>query len=513
MRFSPLFALCALSLAPLAPAAEPVAATVPDLQKELAAHVNDARFGGATWGVKIVSLDSGVTIFEDHADRLMSPASNAKLYTCAMAIDVLGADYRILTPVYGTAKPGADGTLNGDLIVSGRGDPSWRSRGTKKEFYSIFDPFVTALKKAGVKHITGDIVGDATWIRGVPTGSSWTVNDLNDDFGAEISALSIDDNYAELHVIPAAVAGQPATLEWMLPDTGLTLDNRTVTVPAGTAKHIESHRLLGETVVHVSGEIPVGATAESLDLPVPRPAAWFAAALKSALVRAGIAVDGGARSLRWPDAPATGPDTGVIKLAEIESPPMRQLIADVMKPSQNLEADLLFAQVGEVRRAPDASPHLTTEEAGVVQLRDFLQRHHLPAEEVLFEEGSGLSRNDLVTANATAALLKFMATHRAGADYAAALPIAGVDGSLRRHMKGTPAENNVHAKTGTLRWANSLSGYVTSAAGEHLAFSLMLNRYVAPKGHSAAGELDAIAVMLARFAGKTAPADAAAQSN
>ena len=258
---------------------------------------------------------------------------------------------------------------------------------------------------------------------------------------------------------------------------------------------MEAVRLTGENVVHVFGELPVGDKAEILDVTVPRPAAWFAAALREALARKGIRVAGGARSVRWPDAPAGGATS--VKLGEVKSPPLRELVTALMKPSQNLETDLLFAHLGEVRRVADAPAvpgARTSEEYGVAALQEFLKKSGLPADEVRFEEGSGLSRNNLTTANAT---------HREAKSFGESLPIAGVDGSLKRRMKGTPAEGNVRAKTGSLRYANALSGYVTTAAGERLAFSLMLNRSVPPAGRTARDDLDDIAVMLAQFAGRS----------
>jgi D-alanyl-D-alanine carboxypeptidase/D-alanyl-D-alanine-endopeptidase (penicillin-binding protein 4) len=127
----------------------------------------------------------------------------------------------------------------------------------------------------------------------------------------------------------------------------------------------------------------------------------------------------------------------------------------------------------------------------------------LPVDEVRFEEGSGLSRNNLATANATTALLKTMATHPEAKAFADSLPVAGVDGSLRRRMKGTAAEGNVRAKTGSLRYANSLSGYVTTAAGERLAFAVMINRGIQPAGRTAREDLDDVAVMLAGLGGRS----------
>ena len=213
-----------------------------------------------------------------------------------------------------------------------------------------------------------------------------------------------------------------------------------------------------------------------IDTPVPRPAEWFAAALKEALRRSGIKVDGAARAVFWPSSPPPA----AIKLGEVVSPPLRELVHDFMKPSQNLETDLIFEHTGEMTRPTNAPPWETSEDCALSALDQFLATNGLPAGEVHFDEGSGLSRNNLTTANATVALLQFMAKHRAGKDFIAALPLAGVDGTLRRRMKNTPALQNVQAKTGTLRWANSLSGFVTTAAGEHLVFSLMLNRYATP---------------------------------
>lgn len=473
------------------------AATLADLRAQLEAHVNSPRFNGALWGVKIISLDTGRTWFEHHAERLLSPASNSKLYTSALAFDRLGSDFRFVTPLLATAKPDATGELRGDLVVSGRGDPSWKARDAKKDFGTIFEPFVAAIEQAGVKHITGDVVADATFFRSFPNGAGWTADDLMDDYGAEISAVTLEDNFADLRVTPGAKAGDPCVLAFVQPNTGLVLDNRTITLAAGGKKHLTRVRLFGENIVHLFGEVPLGAAAELIDVTVPHPATWFASALKDVLAQRGIRVDGVARSVRWPDAPAAG--AGSVKLGEITSPPLSDLITALLKPSQNLETDLIYDYLGEKFRAPDAPALQTSEESATALLQEFLKTNHLPADEVRFEEGSGLSRNNLVSANATVSLLKFMSAHRASKEFYGALPIAGVDGSLRRRMKGTAAEKNVHAKTGSLRYANSLSGYVTTAAGEHLAFSLMLNRSVLPAVRGARDELDEVAILLANF--------------
>jgi D-alanyl-D-alanine carboxypeptidase/D-alanyl-D-alanine-endopeptidase (penicillin-binding protein 4) len=495
-------ALLALGLVGAAAPALPAKAAdaADELGARLEAYLAQPRFHGAAWGVKVVSLDTGRTLFAHDADRLLSAASTSKLYVAALALDRLGGDYRIVTPILATARPDGAGRLQGDVIVWGRGDPSWSARRGGGSFEDVFEPFAAALLRAGVSHITGDLVADATWFQSPPVGAGWAAADLGYGYGAEISAVTLEDNYAELRVAPAADAGRPCALTLLPPHTGLVLDNRTVTTAPDGGRQIEARRVLEENTVRVFGEWPVDAAEAVVPVAVPRPAQWFAAALKAALARHGIRVDGAARSVRWPEPPAAGP--ACVRLGEVASPPLRELVAACLKRSQNLAAALLFAHLGELARPADAPAWRTSGECAAAALQEFLRRHGLPADEVQLEEGAGLSPDNLATAQATTALLQFMAARRDAGDFVGALPVAGVDGTLRRRMQGTAAEGNVRAKTGSLHWAHVLAGYVTSAAGERLAFCVMLNRAVAPPDRDVGAELDAIAVLLAEFPGR-----------
>ena len=314
------------------------AATLSELTNQIQAHISQPRFNGAAWGIKIVSLDSGQTIFEDHPDRLLSPASNSKLYSSAMALDRLGADYRIVTEIKASSAPDPDGTVHGDLVISGRGDPSWNARHAGTNFWDLFSPFVVALSNAGVRQVTGDLIGDATFFHSAPNGSGWAVSDLEDSDGAEISALTLADNSTQLRVAPGAQPGDACVLSIVDPYTGFVLDNQTATLTNGAPRRIEAHRYPGENVVHVFGELPAGGEPLLIDMAVMRPAQWFAAALKEALRRNGIIVQGAARSVYWP---ATAPKANV-KVGEVASPTLREIIRDFLKPSQNLETDLIF---------------------------------------------------------------------------------------------------------------------------------------------------------------------------
>jgi len=490
MKFLPRLALV------LAMFASAVLLRATTLQEQVTAFVSQARFEGAIWGVQIVSLDTGATLAEFQPRVRQSPASNSKLYTGALALARLGSDYRIHTPLLATATVQPDGTLAGDLVISGRGDPSWGAREGKPEFWSVFAPFVDALKKAGVKRIRGDVVADGTWLRQPPDGESWSVDDMRNDFGAELSGVTVLDNYVEIRVTPGAREGDPCRMEVLEPHSGLNFVNRTKTLASGAKSTADTRRLFATQTVDVIGGVAVGAKPEIVEAPVPRPAQWFAVGLKAALARAGLTVDGAARSAIWPEPPARGD----IVLGEVVSPPLRDLVAGFMKPSQNLETDLVLAQVGETLRHDATPASARSDELALAELKVFLAECGVGANQVIFDEGSGLSRNNLTTAEATVRLLVHMAKHREAPAFIASLPIAGRDGSLAKRMKGTAAENNVRAKTGGLRWAATLSGYATTAAGERVAFSLMLNRHVGTAERRATTELDELAVMIANYA-------------
>lgn len=476
--------------------------TLARLQGEITAHLAQPRFSGALWGVKIVSLDTGKTLFESHADRLLSPASNCKLFTGALALDRFGGDYRISTPIYATAKPNRAGAIRGDLIIVGHGDPTWNSRRFGTNFWDIFEPFVSALTNAGIRRVTGDLITDATYFRGEPTASSLMIDDFQNGECPYISALTINDGLAQVRVTPGAGVGAPCRLTRLQPDADLVISNCAVTVSSNGAHHVEYYMPFGEKMIYVFGQLPLGDASERLDIPDLDPAGWFGVAFKDAVARHGIKISGQVRPVTWPQNLILNTNRAV-RIGEVFSPPLREVVRLYLKPSQNLECDTVLAHVGETTRTADTLPWRTSEDLGLAALHQFLVTNGLPAGEVHFDEGSGLSNNNLASANSLVRLLQFMATNRWAQDFENALPIAGVDGTLLRRMTNAPAAGNVRAKTGTLHWANSLSGYVTTAAGEQLAFSLMLNRYDPPPDRKRTDELDDIAVMLAGFNGRS----------
>jgi D-alanyl-D-alanine carboxypeptidase/D-alanyl-D-alanine-endopeptidase (penicillin-binding protein 4) len=180
------------------------------------------------------------------------------------------------------------------------------------------------------------------------------------------------------------------------------------------------------------------------------------------------------------------------------------IAAQTLKASQNLYTELILRTLGKVATVPEAeaAPRRSSESAGVEVVKAFLKEAGVDGAALLLADGSGLSRDDMITAEATVQLLVYMSKHAHAAAFREALPIAGVDGTLRNRMRGTVAENNLRAKTGSLSSAASLSGYVTTAAGERMVFSILVNNY--PEGvEPRAACIDPIAVLIASFAGKS----------
>jgi D-alanyl-D-alanine carboxypeptidase/D-alanyl-D-alanine-endopeptidase (penicillin-binding protein 4) len=475
--------------------------TLSSLQARLGADLNEGRFAQAQWGVQVVSLDSGKILFEHNADKLMKPASNAKLYTTALALDRLGPDYRIKTSFYAAAKPGSDGVIHGDLIVYGRGDPSFSARFNDGDYKKALQPAVDAFQAAGIKQIDGELVGDESFFHGPAYGSEWTWDDLQNYYGAPASALSFQDNVIDLVFNPGEALGAPCQIVTMPATTFVTFSNRTETAETNARARIRIYRPMGGNLAYVWGRVPLGSTGQADAVSVNDPALWFVTMLKEALAQNGIVVSGAVREMNWLDRETAPLDLAKLtEVASVESRPLAEIVKQTLKPSENLYAQLLLLQVGaKVVESRDISDG-NTEQAGVAEMRRFLRQAGIDRGMALLEEGSGLSRASLVTPGATVKLLTFMSRHRHREAFIDALPIAGVDGTLRNRFKGTPAEGNVRAKTGSLGYVDTLSGFLNDGGREKLVFSIMLNNYrETDPEHTGRAEIDKLVRMLVDY--------------
>lgn len=498
----------------------PTSRSLAELQARVGDVLRKPELASAIVGIKVASLETGRVLFAENATKLLRPASNMKLYTVATALDRLSPDYRFTTSVYAVNRQDENGVIHGDLTIYGRGDPSIAARFNNGDYLKAIENLATRITEAGVKRVEGDLVGDETYFVGPQYGSGWAWEDLQWWYGAEVSALTVNDNALDLTVKPGTQVGTPAVIITGPPDPLLTITNRVTTSPRGSRRDLTLFRGLGENTLTISGSIAIDDGGYTASVGISHPALLFVYLLRAALAQKGVIIAGKSRTtgalnhalMTDRGATLSGAGNGGsepfkpgVEIATMQSPPLNVIAAQTLKPSQNLYTELILRTLGRVvPLATTAATNTvrTSEAAGIEVVRTFLKEAGIDAGALVLNDGSGLSRDDMVTAEATLQLLTYMTRRPQASALRDALPIAGVDGTLRNRMRGTLAENNVRAKTGSLSSAASLSGYLTTAAGENVVFSIMVNNF-SPELDPRSVCIDPIVVLLASFAGRS----------
>jgi D-alanyl-D-alanine carboxypeptidase/D-alanyl-D-alanine-endopeptidase (penicillin-binding protein 4) len=486
---------------------QPAAAAAPQVRPALAARIDaiirQPRYAAADWGIAVVSLDSGRTLYAHQADKLLQPASTAKLFTAALTLSTLAADYRIPTRLL-SAAPIRHGRLDGPLLLYGMGDPTL---GTPDANPDWADDLAAQLVARGIRKVRGDLVADATYFAGPRFGNGWEASDLLGWFAAPASALSVHENMVSLTVTPAARVGQPPLLTFSPAVAAPPLADTLTTAAPHEPDDINLYRALGDPLLHAFGSVAAGTPQRTYRLAIPDPARQAGEELLAALARHGVRLQGGLRVLAWPQNDAALRANARI-LAEVLSPPVSDILARGLKRSQNLylqnllQIDGVGAQAAAANQ-PDAPVGFLGSAAwGLHALHGLLEHIGIEPSSVLLEEGTGLSRDDLVTPAAMVRLLQYLAAQPWAATLRGMLPTAGVDGTLEWRMRDGPATDRVQAKTGSMTHVHSLAGYVTTTDGRQLAFAIMLNNYQrAPDGPRANQDIDAIVALLAGWRG------------
>ncbi|MGY3039327.1 D-alanyl-D-alanine carboxypeptidase/D-alanyl-D-alanine-endopeptidase (penicillin-binding protein 4) [Rhodanobacter sp. TND4EL1] len=466
-----------------------------ELAARIDSQITQPRFAAAQWGVAVISLDSGHTVYAHEADRLLQPASTTKLFTAALALAVLGPQYRLPTRLFASASL-VRGRLNGPLILYGMGDPTLGSSSSP----DWAEQLASQAAARGLKFVQGDLIADDTYFASPTFGNGWEAGDLQSWFAVPSSALSVQENIATITVTPG-ITGKPAGISVSPVEAAPAIDNRMLTGAARSRDDINLYRAPGTRTLYAFGHLAARSPAKHFKLAMVDPA-WVAGTqLRQALKRHDIHVTGKLRTIHWPQPETATLDQSGL-LGEVLSPPLQEIVARGLKRSQNLYMQNLLLAVGAAQ-STDAPGFSSSENRALHALRQLLTEVGIPPASYLIEEGAGLSRRDLVTPNAMARLLGYLAAQPFASTVRAGLPVAGVDGTLIHRMRGTAAANNLQAKTGSMSQVHCLAGYVTTAAGERLAFAIMLNNYQRPgNAPSASSDVDAIAVQLANYRGR-----------
>ena len=459
--------------------------------------LDDSDFDDAYWGALVTDLETGAVLYERNAARRFIPASNMKLFTTAAVLDALGPDFRYETRLYADGDI-TNGTLRGGLVVRGSGDPTFGGRYTGGDLTLVFRQWADSLRAAGVRRVTGVVVGDDDVFDNVHLGEGWQWDDLVWYYGAEIAGLQFNEGTINVKVRGTS-PGQPARIE-VEPDFGYArLINQTTTTAGGDI-HEGYRRDLGDNDFTITTTVPAGRVEEEA-LAIVNPTEYFVSTMVGVFRQAGIQVDAEQVDVdewgRLPDYSA------LTRIASHQSPPLSAIVGETNTESNNLYAEHLLRTLGAyVYRGTDLPTGSAW--AGAAAAEPFLRRLGVDPESFRIADGSGLSALNRLTPVGIVAILRGMHEHpdRATREaFYSSLAVGGYTGTLRSRYRSGDARGNVHAKTGYISGARTLSGYVTSARGHLLAFSLLCNNYSVSTSRVNRAQ-DQIVELLADFEGR-----------
>jgi serine-type D-Ala-D-Ala carboxypeptidase/endopeptidase (penicillin-binding protein 4) len=447
-----------------------------DLKSSIDGLLADPALKHGVQGVVVESLSTGTTLYERNRDMVFLPASNFKLLVSATAITRLGPDFNYSTRLCYTGNIDPNGRLDGDLFLVGGGDPILSTNDLSE--------MVNAIRKKGIRRITGRIIGDDSRFDIQRLGTGWSSDDEPYYYAAQISALNLDRNVIGVYVSPGVKEGGLARVSLKPVTSYVRVECTATTGSAKSENTVSVDRVRGKNVIRVTGSIPLDAkaTAPVELITMEEPAFYAAMMFRDLLGRSGVIVNGSAALGK------VGPDAQL--LTEHHSLPLSSILPLLNKPSDNLIAEVLLKTIGrEIKGKGTAA-------AGEEAELGFLKEIGADTTAVAINDGSGLSRKDYISPGNLVTILRFMWNSPHSRAFVDSLPIAGVDGTLRSRMKGTPAEGNVRAKTGYSSRVSTISGYVTTRSGQPLVFCIMMNGQMCPNPESTRIQ-DAICELLA----------------
>jgi len=478
----------------------PLATAAQSLPRRLDARLDAPPYDRHLWGVALVN-EKGALVYGRNPRQLFIPASNTKIVVAAVASALLPPDWTVKTSLYANG-PVTGGVLQGDLVLYGRGDPTFGKRcfatdtlregACERDSFTRLRELADALQKRGVREIRGDLVGDGSWFEPLTVHPGWETYDVNWWYAAPVTGLGFNDNSVDFVWGPGTRAGTPAVIT-MSPDVGdVVFENRTVTVPAGGRSDIGDRffREPGTLNVWAGGTAALDKPTQTESFAMPDPNLFTARAFRQVLQEAGIAIAGTTRSTTdstlYRQARSTPP------LAEITSRPLREWIFPILNRSQNWFAEMVLKQLGrQFGRGGSWTEGLS------VERRFLIDSVRVDSTEFSLSDGSGLSSGNLVSPAAFTRILRFIRAHPRAATFLAALPQSGQVGSLKSRFLRTPLEGRVRAKDGSIAGVNSLSGFIERPDGGPLVFSVIANHYWGG-GRATVARIDSLVLEMAR---------------
>lgn len=447
------------------------------LAEQIHEFFEDDRFSNAFWGALVYSPTTGEVWYERHPDQFFIPASNQKAITTAAALGALGPDWRFTTTFYTDGEIDGD-TLKGNLVVYGNGDPTlYGSSGPFRFFEDSRDKFreiAGELREMGIRRIEGHVVGDDRAFDEWNIDPTWVVSNLPNWPAAEFGPVQVNEGYMDVRVYPPDSIEENVRIEPNIPTSYVTIVDEVRVVEEGRTS-LSITRELGTNTITVSGTAVVGSSSVQRSPSITNPTLFYATVLMETLNEEGIKVVGSPHGIRDLKGWSKSHDD-MTELLSFQSPPLSDVLKGLMKRSQNLYAETLVKTMGY------EATGLGTFASGSRVVQEELEKLGIDSDGYLFRDGSGLSRYNLVSPRTLVDIYAAMAESEHAELWYDIQPLAGVDGTLSSRMRNTPAEGNVRAKTGTVANTRGLSGYVTTADGEELVFSFLVNSHTTTTG-------------------------------
>ncbi len=455
--------------------------------------VSDKTMRTAGIGFCAVDIASGEIISEHNQHLALKPASTMKLVTSAAALDILGKDFRFKTVIeYRGTIDTSTNILHGDLIIRGGGDPTLGSEDFSTNPSGFLYTWADKIKALGIDSIDGYIAADARIFSYDMTPPTWSWEDMGNYFGAGACGLTVFDNTYKLYLNTGTKIGDTCKITRMVPEIPeLTFDNTVV------ADNIDSDLsyIFGQSYSYdryIRGRLPVNQANYEIKGSMPDPALYTAQQFAKILTEQGIGIKQLPTTYRINPTLAHADTLTHVRIHQTVSPPISDIIKKFNFKSINLIGEHLVNYLAYIQFGKGE----TKKGAGYVE--DFWQAKGVDIAGMSLNDGCGLSHYNTVTAKQMCDILRYIHNHGDYETYRASIPTVGQEGTVKSMCKGTAADGNMHAKSGSIRNVRAYSGYVTSASGRVIVFSLMLNNFTCTSS-AAREKMETIMVALANF--------------
>ncbi len=435
------------------------------IQQQIDILLKNPSLDPAFIGIYIEELGTSTIVYNKNEHKLLMPASNMKLVTTASALSILKPDYQYLTKIYSDGEI-KDSVLEGNLIIKGSGDPVICGRFYDDNPDSIFTLWAQKLAELGISKINGNIIGDNSLFQDDGLGYGWEKDDLPYYYAAKTSALSFNDNCIDFHISPGKNCGDSVTVKQLPVNNYLEIDNQLITVHSDSSSSTSFTRNFIDGKLYLKGQIPINSETKIDWTTVPDPADFFLKAFTDILLKNGISFNQYSICSEKPNYK----DKTLLHVHK--SVPLKKIAHNINKISNNFYTEMVLKTICK-------DQNITTSKA-IKAEKKFLASIGIDTDRMFIMDGSGLSRHNMVTVHQIATILKYMHSSENGAIFKETLPIAGIDGTLKRRLKGSNAIGHVFAKTGYVGHVRALSGYVEAKNGKEYVFSIIANHYPTP---------------------------------